>query len=281
MISFFLNSQLKSIMIYLRKYNFITVACVCFFVMGAALYSQTVQEELSLLSVDECEEILSNYYRTNIIDIMPIFENLALASGQLSSILSNKVPTASRNIETENRLLVHYLEYAKIISTAYIFGSINKYARRVNKIENEIYSFIEKAKLTPDVYLKFADYLYTKISLPKNFNIISSLPILYRKTLLKAHDNNEALVKLACWHIAAADETTSNFCGFIETAEDYIEELNEVDQFMSFIWYSIYYMKKYEVKKGWGYFQKAKEIFPNHVWLLHLYNNYQNGILGL
>lgn len=257
--------------------------CLLLFCVSVNCFAQDVQdmqEKVSLLPIDTCEEILSNYYRTNTIEIDRLFENLTVAGNKLSSLL-NTESKVNRNIEEENKLLVHYLEYAKVISTAYVFGSAQKYSRRVNKIDAEINSFIKKAKPNADVYLKLADYMYTKISLPHNFNIISTLPVLYRKTLLKAHDKNEAMAKLAWWCVSAANETTSNFAGFIERAETHIEELNVSDRFMSYIWYSIYYMKTYNVEKGLEYFNKAKAIFPNHLWLIALYDNYQKGKLGL
>ena len=59
-----------------------------------------------------------------------------------------------------------------------------------------------------------------------------------------------------------------------------LKELNEIDRFNAFIWYSIFYMKIYDTKKGWEYFYKAKNLFPNHQIVLLLYENYKKGILG-
>lgn len=265
---------------FLNKRNVISGLLFCFLVT-AILHGAETQPDLNLLSIDECENMLSDYYRTEKLNAEILFENITRTGKEFSSLLNSEAYFSNRNFEKENELLVLYLEYAKVLSTAYIFGGLNKYGRRIHKIDTEINSLLQKAKPNAEVYLKFADYLYTKISLPKNFNIISALPILYRKALLKAHDKNEAVVKSAWWHISAADETTANFCGFIETAEEYIEELYEADKFMSYIWYSIYYMKKYDTQKGWDYFNKAKELFPQHVLLTRLYTNYQSGILGL
>ena len=133
-----------------------------------------------------------------------------------------------------------------------------------------------------EVYLKYADYLYTKLPLPetKRFNTILTLPVLYRMALLKDKTNKAAFVKLSCWHVSSADETTSNFNSQIKATEEYIEELNEVDKFNAFIWYSIFYMKIYDTKKGWEYFYKAKNLFPNHQIVSLLYENYKKGILG-
>ncbi|WP_024469944.1 hypothetical protein [Treponema pedis] len=265
---------------FLNKRNVISGLLFCFFVT-AILHGVETQTELNLLSIDECENMLSGYYRNEYIDADILFENLTYTEKELSLLFNSEHTSSNRNLEKENELLVLYLEYAKVLSTAYIFGGINKYGRRIHKMETEINLLMKKAKPDAEVYLKFADYLYTKISLPNNFNIISTLPILYRKVLLKAHDKNEAIVKSAWWHIGAANETTPNFCGFIESAEEYIEELHEYDRFISYIWYSIYYMKKYDTQKGWEYFNKAKELFPQHVWLIRLYTNYQAGVLGL
>jgi len=40
-------------------------------------------------------------------------------------------------------------------------------------------------------------------------------------------------------------------------------------------------LKKYESAKGRAYLQKAASLFPNHVLLLRVYENYRKGIFSL
>jgi len=160
---------------------------------------------------------------------------------------------------------------------------MNHQAKIIKKTDKDLKRFLKLSDLEGEVYLKYADYLYTKLPLPetKRFNTILTLPVLYRMALLKDKTNKAAFVKLSCWHVSSADETTSNFNSQIKATEKYIEELNEVDKFTAYIWYSIFYMKIYDTKKGWECFYKAKNIFPNHPIVSLLYENYKKGILNL
>ena len=159
---------------------------------------------------------------------------------------------------------------------------MNHQGEETKKIDKDLKRFLKLSDLEGEVYLKYADYLYTKLKLPETnrFSTKLALPVLYRMALLKDKTNKAAFVKLSCWQISSADETTSNFNSQIKATEKYIEELNEIDRFNAFIWYSIFYMKIYDTKKGWEYFYKAKNLFPNHQIVSLLYENYKKGILG-
>ena len=135
---------------------------------------------------------------------------------------------------------------------------------------------------TAALYVRYADYLYTKIALPENtFKIVSALPVLYRKALMLDPDNTEAAVKLACWHIFPADVSTLNYNSFIEAQEEYLEMLSDADRFNAYVLYSSYYMKKYDSDKGRAYLQKAAALFPGHALLSHILENYRQGIFSL
>ena len=241
-------------------------------------------DKIKIFSLDECDSIFTEYYRNNTIgdeDLKILIDGINVLTDSLEKILlENK---KNRDIKKQNELLISYLKHAEIISTIYNYGSMNHQAKIIKKIDKDLKRFLKLSDLEGEVYLKYADYLYTKLPLPetKRFNTILTLPVLYRMALLKDKTNKAAFVKLSCWHVSSADETTSNFNSQIKATEKYIEELNEVDKFNAYIWYSIFYMKIYDTKKGWECFYKAKNIFPNHPIVSLLYENYKKGILKL
>jgi len=241
-------------------------------------------DKIKIFSLDECDSIFTEYYRNNTIgdeDLKILIDGIKALTDSLEKILlENK---KNRNIKKQNELLILYLKHAEILSTIYNYGSMNNQSKVIKKIDKDLKRFLKLSDLEGEVYLKYADYLYTNLPLPetKKFSTILILPVLYRMTLLKDKTNKAAFVKLSCWHVSSADETTSNFNSQIKATEKYIEELNEVDKFNAYIWYSIFYMKIYDTKKGWEYFYKAKNIFPNHSIVSLLYENYKKGILKL
>ena len=234
--------------------------------------------------MDECDSIFTEYYRNNTIgdeDLKILIDGIKALIDSLEKILlENK---KNRDIKKQNELLISYLKHAEIISTIYNYGGMNHQVKIIKKIDKDLKRFLKLSDLEGEVYLKYADYLYTKLPLPetKRFNTILTLPVLYRMALLKDKTNKAAFVKLSCWYVFLADETTSNFNSQIKATEKYIEELNEVDKFNAYMWYSIFYMKIYDTKKGWECFYKAKNIFPNHPIVSLLYENYKKGILKL
>jgi len=154
------------------------------------------------------------------------------------------------------------------------------YSSLIERLKTKVELFMKAIKPNAKIYLKYADYLYLSLA-QGNAKAVHALPILYRKVLLLDKNNKEALVKLASWYIFPANEKTANINGFIEEAETYIDELEVVDLFNACLWYSIYYMKNYNVNKGFDYLQRANRIFPRHVYVAHLWNNYKNGIFRM
>lgn len=235
--------------------------------------------EKELLSLEQSELLFEEFYRTGILDTDPFFIGLEQLEKELIKLQS--MNEKERNSEKENELLILYLEYAKIVSTVYYLGSINHRFMQIQDIEKQITSFVKQQRLSSAFYVKFADYLYPKLMLPNSGSVILTLPIVYRKALLKDLENNAAKIKLACWYVFAANATTSNFNSFIEENEPLIDELNTVDKFNAYITYSLYYMKVYNTDKGWMYLHKADALFPSHILVERLRNNYKKGMLSL
>lgn len=282
MIKYFLNSRLTF------SYKII-VFCVMLSLISTYGFAQIPaetpsKEALKIFTLEECNSLLVNYYNENKIEPSDLdiliggIKNLTASLDKL--LLQNK---EERDIKVQNELFLLYLEYAEVFSTIYNYGGINHQGKLVKKIDKDIKRFLKFSDLIGEVYIKYADYIYTKLPLPetKRFNTILTLPVLYRMALLKDKGNKTAFVKLSCWHISAADETTSNFNSQIRETEEFIEDLENIDRFNAYIWYSIFYMKIYNTKKGWEYFYKAKSMFPDHGIVSTLYENYQKGNLGL
>ena len=173
-----------------------------------------------------------------------------------------------------------YLEHAYVISAIYDLGGMKDYSSLIERLKTKVELFMKAIEPNVKIYLKYADYLYLSLA-QGNAKAVHALPILYRKVLLLDKNNKEALVKLASWYIFPANEKTANINGFIEEAETYIDELEVVDLFNACLWYSVYYMKNYNVNKGFDYLQRANRIFPRHVYVAHLWNNYKNGIFRM
>ena len=240
-------------------------------------------DHAEVLSVEACEAALAGYYRDKTIDRKRLFSSF------------DRIHEAMNTDSTDGEQLLSYLEHAKLISVLYTHGGDRKCKKYLKHIDGQAPVFLQEVMqqngttekpLTNTqisaLYLRYADFLYTKLMLPGNaLSIAASLPVLYRKALLLNPDNTEALVKLACWHIFPADATTTRYNSFIESQEAYLEELSLADQGTAYLMYSIYYMKKYDSKKGRAYLAKAAALFPNHVLVLHLYDNYKKGIFAL
>ncbi|WP_428770333.1 hypothetical protein V1L52_00475 [Treponema sp. HNW] len=249
------------------------------FYFAAELYAEH-PDTIKIFNSDECDTLLSGYYGTGKIDdedIKTLTEGINFLADSLDKLVFQD--KKSRDIKEQNKLLILYLEHAEIISTIYNYEGMNYQDELIKKTDTDLKRFLTLSDLEGEVYLKYADYLYTKLShsKTKRFNINLTLPVLYRRALAKDKKNKTALVKLSCWQISSADEVTSNFNSQIRATEKYIETLNEVDKFNAYIRYSVFYMKIYDTQKGWEYFYKAKNLFPSHPLLPKLYENYHKG----
>ena len=255
-------------------------------------FSETLS--VDILSPEECKEYLLRFYRDEVIDD----EALANSVEKLESIISSYLETSfnagveafqkDSNVQKESNegasflqeLCLLYLEHSFVIFSIYDIGGMKKYSTLIKKIKLNVELFMNAIKPNSKIYLKYADLLYLSLA-HGNIKAIHVLPVIYRKILLLDKDNKEALIKLSMWYIFPSNENTSNFNGFIEDTENFIDELEEVDLFNACLWYSIYYMKNYNEKKGFEYLQKANKIFPHHLYVAHLWNNYKNGIFSM
>ncbi|MEL3905752.1 MAG: hypothetical protein P1P65_01795 [Treponema sp.] len=293
---------------FLNKTTVLRVAlsfCLWAMIYGSLIAESGTEVLQGLVSIEDCEIQLEQYYKTGEYG----FRNLFAAFDSVRTELYTAFNAQEQNKERETILLAHYLEYAKLISTVYNYGGDRQCKKYVKIIDEEAAEFLKKtaARRKPAprgihrpqhgstgaaghisraelsaLYLRYADYLYTKLVLPENvFTIAAALPVLYRKALLYDPGNTEAAVKLACWHIFPANETTALYNSFIELQETALDVLSPTDQFTAYLLYSIYYMKKYNSQKGRAYLQKAAGLFPGHVLLSHLYENYAKGMFAL
>ena len=270
---------------------FCTFAFLGFVFLGQSLFSEQISEKpifppppiskrldmSECLDMDECKDILESFYKDSSMDAKRVINS----SKKLETILFSSIGRGmnKRDVDAEAEILALYLMHANILTFAHDMGAI-KDASVTKELDANIAIFMQAIKQTVQTYLKYADYLFLK--LPHGSNLaIHALPIIYRKVLLIDRDNVEARVKLAMWYITPSNENTSNFRGFIESAEKFIEELESVDRFNACLWYSIYYMKCYNERKSFEYLKQANMIFPHHVYIAHLWNNYKNGIIGM
>lgn len=235
-----------------------------------------------ILSIADCKALEEQYYRMQSFDPQLLLDSF------------DRIREALNTSFEDAELLNLYFEHAKLISMLYVYEGNRQCGKYDTLIQGEAQDFLRQAeKLTGKhagftrdqmsaLFMRYANYLYTKIGVPKNtFAIASAVPVLYRKALMLNPGNIEAAVKLACWHIFPADVTTGNYNSYIESQEEYLEELSAADRFNAYLLYSIYSMKKYESTKGRAYLQKAAALFPNHVLLLRVYENYRKGIFSL
>ena len=244
--------------------------------------SQAQAPVQNILSIADCKALEEQYYRMQSFDPQLLLDSF------------DRIREALNTSVEDVELLDLYFEHAKLISMLYVYEGNRQCGKYDTLIQGEAQDFLRQAeKLTRKhagftreqmsaLFMRYANYLYTKIGVPKNtFAIASAVPVLYRKALMLNPGNIEAAVKLACWHIFPADVTTGNYNSYIESQEEYLEGLSAADRFNAYLLYSIYSMKKYESTKGRAYLQKAASLFPNHVLLLRVYENYRKGIFSL
>lgn len=177
-----------------------------------------------------------------------------------------------------------YLHAATIVSTLYASGLMPKYEDLLKSLDSEINKLIKRFPnllSSYEVCMEYADFLYSQFSWKENrSSMVMKLPILYRKAASLNKDNSVPLSKLAIWYISASNYTTSNWNAFIKEQENNISKLNNVDKFIGYLWYSIFYAKTYNFKKALVFLNNAKEIYPNSVLPIIIEENYKKGIIG-
>ena len=258
-------------------------ALCLFFVTTYISFSFAEDLPTGVFSMQECRECLIKFYRSEAIDEKLLASSAEKLEALIFSFLKDDIETQKNTDEKTlslQDLWSLYLEHAYVISSIYSIGGMKDHSSLIERLKTNIELFMKAIEPNVKIYLKYADYLYLSLA-QGNAKAVHALPILYRKVLLLDKNNKEALVKLASWYIFPANEKTANINGFIEEAENYIDELEEIDLFNACLWYSVYYMKNYNVNKGFDYLQRANRIFPRHVYVAHLWNNYKNGIFRM
>ena len=237
------------------------------------------ETSFNILSIDECKTILENLYKNpSQLDSKKVIDSSSALEAKLFEYIN--CPLAKRNSKNEAELLHLYISHVHILNSAYALGNLKEEDLLIKSLDERLLIFMQAIKQTAQTYLKYADYLFLKLSMGEK-KAIHILPVIYRKVLMMEKTNKEAKVKLAIWYISAADETASNFRGLIENAEEYIEDLDDVDRFNAYLWYSIYYMKCYQEAKGFMYLEAANKLFPKNVYVAHLWNQYRTGSLRM
>ena len=239
-----------------------------------AAVSQAQAPVQGILSITDCKALEEQYYRMQSFDPQLLLDSFDRIREALNTSFEDAglLDLYFEHVYEGNRQCGKY--------DTLIQGEAQDFLRQAEKLTRKHAGFTREQMSA--LFMRYANYLYTKIGVPKNtFAIASAVPVLYRKALMLNPGNTEAAVKLACWHIFPADVTTGNYNSYIESQEEYIEELSAADRFNAYLLYSIYSMKKYESAKGRAYLQKAASLFPNHVLLLRVYENYRKGIFSL
>lgn len=224
---------------------------------------------ISLFSEEKLNlELLEKYYtaenipKTEILDFYSKYKNIYM-----------------NNNSQEN--LIEYIKACTLLSTLYSSGEIPEYQTEIESVDLNLQNEIKKYPFSSIELMAYADYVYSEFSWKKDttYNIFV-LPNIYRRIINLDKSNDEALVKLALWYITASYYFTSNWNSFIAKQEAKIENLSNPDKFNGFLLYSMFYMKKYDVKKGMMYLNKARELYPENPLTFIIEQNYKNGKIG-
>lgn len=177
--------------------------------------------------------------------------------------------------------LIDYINACTLLSTLYSSGEIPEYKTEVESLSKKIEKELKKYPFTSEELMSYADYIYSEFSWKKDttYNVLV-LPNIYRKIINLNKSNEEALVKLALWYITASKYSTSNWNSFILKQEAKIKNLSNPDKFNGYLLYSMFYMKKYDIKTGIMYLNKAKELYPENPLTFIIEENYKKGKIG-
>ena len=164
-----------------------------------AAVSQAQVSIQGILSIADCKALEEQYYRMQSFDPQLLLDSF------------DRIREALNTSFEDAGLLDLYFEHAKLISMLYVYEGNRQCGKYDTLIQGEAQDFLRQAeKLTRKhagftreqmsaLFMRYANYLYTKIGVPKNtFAIASAVPVLYRKALMLNPGNIEAAVKLAC-----------------------------------------------------------------------------------
>lgn len=177
--------------------------------------------------------------------------------------------------------LIDYINACTLLSTLYSSGEIPEYQLEIESLSKRLEIELKKYPFSSEELMSYANYIYSEFSWKKDttYNIFV-LPNIYRKIISLDRSSEEALVKLALWYITASKYSTSNWNSFILIQKAKIENLSNPDKFNGYLLYSMFYMKKYDVKTGMMYLNKARELYPENPLTLIIEQNYKNGKIG-
>lgn len=253
------------------KISFKIFLCIAIFCIASGFcFAQEI-----LNSLDRAGELYEEFYKNGLIEDTEVLQTIGEIQNQLP-----------KNIQSheQKQLFVLYLRYGLLLSSYYANG-INHFLPVIQEFDANVKAILKDSSFSADVDLAYADYLNSKMSWSQDaMSIIQTLPILYRRALAQpsASENirTEALTKLALWYASPANASTPLWNAFIEGQEENIELLSPVDRFMGYITMSMYYMKTYQVEKGWDYLSTAQAIFPNNILNLIIQDNYSRGVFS-
>lgn len=223
-------------------------------------------------SLDRAGELYEEFHKTGVIEEAEVLRAIETIQSQLPEIVQS---------QEQEDLFYLYLRYGLLLSFYYAHG-INHFLPVIQEFDAKVDAILKDSSFSADVYLAYADYLNSKLSWSQDaMSIIQTLPILYRRATLPPASEDvrtEALTKLALWYASPANASTPLWNAFIEGHIENIELLSPVDKFMGYITMSMYYMKTYQIEKGWDYLSKAEAIFPNNILNLIIQDNYSRGV---
>lgn len=216
--------------------------------------------EVFCSSVDRINQLIEDCYSGSKINIEEILE------------LQNTISKEDIN----EYILVH-----TVLSSVMPFLGNTDYKEKLETFEVSMKETIAVTK--DEVILNlYANYIYSKFLWSKNTtSIIEELQSIYVRNALY-NKNKKALLDMAVWYISAANSDTGVWTSFILEQEHLIEvlELTNVELYLAFISYSMFYMKTYNTGRAFEYLEKAKSIFANGILTAIIEENYKNGKIG-
>lgn len=211
-------------------------------------------------------ELLENFYSSYKVD-----ENI-------ENIITHYKNELKKEASKTN--IIKFMKYSIILSN---YALINEDYKQVlidnDKLLNKFIKFFNNDAEVLNIYL---DYLWSFLSWNKenSFEVLNKIPYTSRRICEIDKNNIEAKLKLAMWYCSATSYNTSLWNAFILEQEDNIKKMNKTLQFNAYIQYSIFYMKKNNVKKAFNYLYKAEEIYPESITPILIKENFNNGKYG-
>jgi hypothetical protein len=230
-----------------------------------------VPEQAQLLNdvKNDMAELYTAYYSGNAVDVADILEKTERLEG---------LPEHYVGTPYEKQALLTYIYSGEVVSSLYAAPENRQLKDRLDAFDHAMRGRMKTIIRDADLCLAYADYLYSRLSWQTDSaGIVNDLPVLYRRVLLLDTNNDAAKIKLALWHIYPASGNTANWNSFIRGHEPLLEKLSHIERFNGYILYSMFYMKTYDVQKGWDYLSRAETLFPQNPATAYVRYNYGRG----